>query len=160
MGIIFTLDHCQSIAERKKTQTRRIVVAGKPCHYRAGNEYAVTPGRGKYTAYKLIRTGELVFPSDYRDWWRTHHNAAFCPVRVRVTDVRQEPLTAISEADARAEGYDRELERHIWTCERCQKTFGMGGIAARTGDFSVELPYNYWKESENHDYPTTTTTRL
>lgn len=59
-----------------KTMTRRPVVDGKPCAYRVGQTYGVQPGMARPTVARIL-----------------------------VTDVRQEPLGAITQDDARAEGF-------------------------------------------------------
>jgi hypothetical protein len=105
MGIIFTPNHCQMIATLKKTQTRR-AVGNKPCYYKVGSIHAVMPGRGQFGVYLLMRTQELIYPDNRASRWMVHRNTAMLKVRVRIATVRQEPLHAISEADARAEGYD------------------------------------------------------
>lgn len=85
----------------QKTQTRRPIKcgetydetlkairsrAGRRITYRVGKTYAVQPGRGQPAI-----------------------------ARMRITNVRQEPLAAITTADAIAEGYDsREEFLTIW----------------------------------------------
>ena len=74
LGMIFqyTLD---KVLDGRKTQTRRLVIAGKPPRWRAGSTYAIQPGRIKKSV-----------------------------ARIEVTGVTKEPLGKINEAGARAEG--------------------------------------------------------
>lgn len=80
--------------------------------------YAVSPGRGKPTAWwhpSLCNGPEVILPGDPRyergasgawDWERWGYQ----PLRIRILDIRSEHLLNISEADALAEGV---------TCEAC-----------------------------------------
>jgi hypothetical protein len=74
--VIFQPALARAVAAGRKTQTRRPVKGDKPCRYRVGSDYAVQPGRGK----------EAI-------------------ARLKVLEVREEPVGAITHADARAEGF-------------------------------------------------------
>lgn len=74
--VIFRPELVARILAGDKTQTRRLVRPGLPCRYRADRTYAVQPGR-------------------------TKHGVA----RIRITDVRTERLSEITEDDARREGF-------------------------------------------------------
>lgn len=79
--MIFGLARIPAILDGSKTVTRRPAKkdhAGYlPCRYRPGRTYAVQPGRGKATV-----------------------------ARIRVTDVRMEPLSGVySPGEAQAEGF-------------------------------------------------------
>ncbi|MBZ0291403.1 MAG: ASCH domain-containing protein [Anaerolineae bacterium] len=88
--MIFTPEHCELILSGCKTQTRRVVKGGEillevsNCHmvyiknrikWEVGKTYALQPGRGK----KAVG-------------------------RIRITDIRKEPLQELSTEDAIAEG--------------------------------------------------------
>lgn len=75
--MIFAAEMVRLIAAGKKTATRRLVKGDEPKgRYRAGKSYAVQPGRGKPSSFRIL-----------------------------VTDVRQEPVGDLTLADARAEGF-------------------------------------------------------
>lgn len=74
--MIFKPELAHLVVQGKKTATRRIIVAGKPCHYQVGNDYAVQPGRGKH------QIG-----------------------RITLIDIERQELGALSYNDARAEGF-------------------------------------------------------
>ena len=114
-----------------KTQTRRVVKPGEELHYdydgravmqllpmpmppaykpryrtkwQVGRDYAVVSKRGTRGVMWRPDTGKWYVPEsteDVRD--------GYVPLRVRVTDIRQEPLQNISETDALAEGVDINL---------------------------------------------------
>jgi hypothetical protein len=86
--VIFTPEHVALIQQGRKTQTRRLVKPDeKECRYQVGKAPAVQPGRGK---------------------------PASC--RITILAVRRERLGAISEKDAKREGYRTVYEfRGIWT---------------------------------------------
>ena len=69
----YTLD---KVLDGRKTQTRRLVTAGKPSRWKVSGIYAVQPARTK----KAV-------------------------ARIEVTAVTKEPLGKINEAGARAEGF-------------------------------------------------------
>jgi hypothetical protein len=74
--VIFRPQLVARILAGDKTQTRRPVRPGDPCRYRTDRTYAVQPGRTKRGV-----------------------------ARVRVTDVRRERLSQITEDDACREGF-------------------------------------------------------
>lgn len=75
--MIFRPELVAKIKTDDKTMTRRRVKKGEhACRYQGGRDYAVQPGRGQKSV-----------------------------CRIRVTDVRREPLGTITAADARAEGF-------------------------------------------------------
>lgn len=74
--MIFQPTLARAVADGRKTQTRRPVRNDKPCRYKVGHDYAVQPGRGK----------EQI-------------------ARLKVLEVREEPVGAITHPDAKAEGF-------------------------------------------------------
>lgn len=74
--MIFQASLARAVADGRKTQTRRPVRSDKPCRYKVGHDYAVQPGRGK----------EQI-------------------TRLKVLEVREEPVGAITHPDAKAEGF-------------------------------------------------------
>ena len=74
--MIFTPTLARAVADGRKTQTRRIVKGDKPCRYKEGHDYAVQPGRGKQAI-----------------------------TRLKVLEVREEPVGQVSHHDAKAEGF-------------------------------------------------------
>lgn len=74
--MIFRPELARMVREGRKTQTRRIVQPGKDCTYQPGRVVPVQPGRGKRAM-----------------------------ARVTVVELEQQELGAISERDARAEGF-------------------------------------------------------
>lgn len=74
--MIFGPDMTARILLGEKTETRRVASPGVPCRYRPGRTYAVQPGRGLKGAFRVL-----------------------------VTAVERVPLDAMTEADARAEGF-------------------------------------------------------
>ncbi len=74
--MIFTAQHARAVLDNRKTQTRRLVKAGKRCRYSEGHDYAVQPGRGKPAIG-----------------------------RIKILDVREEHVGDITYKDARAEGH-------------------------------------------------------
>lgn len=66
--------------------------------WRGGDTYAVSPGRGKPGAWwhPVAKTWGIDTEYQYYDSWQ--------PLRIRLLKIRREPLQAISEADAVAEG--------------------------------------------------------
>lgn len=101
----------------KKTQTRRVVKAGEVyvpglratqngrVKWRCGGEYAVVPRRG----------GKTVHVNSDLSWSEGPNHSDGTPLRIRITDIRQERLQAISEADACAEGVEGvEAYRALW----------------------------------------------
>lgn len=125
-----------------KTQTRRIVrvgeelwpdyvnpqggyspaVVAKRLKWQVGRDYAVSPGRGKSGVW-IYRTGKAVswltptrklsrldMDISLSDGWK--------PLRIRLLEIRREPLQDITEVDARAEGYpEDEDERKCGYCD-------------------------------------------
>jgi hypothetical protein len=108
----------EKILSGEKTQTRRIrkpehdISAAETCIFayrpyrilwEVGHKYAVQPGRGKPTIkYAFTDANTLAYwhPSDplpsVQEW---------IPARIRITNIRQECVGDISEADAVAEGF-------------------------------------------------------
>lgn len=74
--MIFRPQLARAVIDGRKTMTRRPVKGDTPCRYKAGHDYAVQPGRGKPAIG-----------------------------RIKVLDVRDEPVGRITHADARAEGF-------------------------------------------------------
>ena len=67
--------------------------------WRTGRDYAVSPGRGKPGVWWIPGTTQWWDdPTMLPDNWR--------PLRIFITSIRREPLQAITEADAVAEGCD------------------------------------------------------
>jgi hypothetical protein len=107
-----------------KTQTRRIVKEGERflfdddtyhhwvftpagrVKWQVGRDYAVCPGRGKpCVSWNSIAPTPM---TDLDPGW-SHIEGIWIPLRIRITDIRREPLQDISEADAKAEGVQAEL---------------------------------------------------
>ena len=74
--MIFAPPMIIAILEGHKTQTRRRITLGRPCPYRVGSTYSVQSGRGKAGL-----------------------------ARIRVLNVRSEPLWKLSDSDVQAEGF-------------------------------------------------------
>lgn len=85
--MIFTEEHVALVQQGRKTQTRRVVKPGeKECRYKPGKAYAAQPGRGKPAS-----------------------------LRITIVAVRREKLGAISEKDAKREGYRTVYEfKQTW----------------------------------------------
>lgn len=135
----------KKVLSGEKTQTRRIVKPGQVYRaiaidgkqlppsvvtspnyrpksvYFVGKTYAVQPGRGKYGVYyRCLPDGKLQI-------WNTHHQGVptflglddewktYIPARIRILSIRCENVRNISEADAKAEGFDtREDFWSVW----------------------------------------------
>jgi hypothetical protein len=132
------------ILEGRKTQTRRVCKAeekgmGTEVHgiifvslpkltkagwlaakWQVGRTYAVVPKRGQPAVWWRPDGvfNDWVVRSDYpdREWPnRTLAENGFSEMRIRITAIRREPLQAITEADARAEGVESvEAYRELW----------------------------------------------
>ncbi len=105
MGIIFTRPHCEKIYRGEKTQTRRLLKPGKPCAYKPGSEHAVQPGRGKFGVFWDPKYGQLICPANKDAFWDAFLDPTTIQLRVIIRAVWGEPLHAITDADAHAEGY-------------------------------------------------------
>lgn len=73
--------------------------------WRVGNTYAVQPGRGKPGVWwnrllNGVKEWQETRPGEFNNWK---------PLRIRILELRREPVQAISEADAIAEGCTRTL---------------------------------------------------
>jgi hypothetical protein len=75
--VIFSGGLHELVLDGRKTVTRRPVREGVPCQYVEGRDYAVQPGRGK-----------------------------FSQGRIRVLLVSREPVGDVDDDDARAEGFE------------------------------------------------------
>jgi hypothetical protein len=88
---------------------------GKRLKWQVGRDYAVCPGRGKpgvwinfnHPCYGYdIWQGNDPIPTDNGlvDWQKIAAGQGYEPLRIVITAIRKEPLQAISEEDAIAEG--------------------------------------------------------
>ena len=105
MAIQFSPAHCQLIAQKRKTQTRRLLVSGKPCRYQPGTTYSVQPGRGQFIVQLRRGTQQLFFPQTRAEAARCCSDPAFADLRIRVFALLREPLHNMTEADSQREGY-------------------------------------------------------
>ena len=127
------------------TETRRITAvrdANKRLKWEVGRDYAVSPGRGKAGVWWKPDTDEWRSRDDggghpYYDEWcndedgnteKTLRENGYTPLRIRLLEIRREPLQNISEADATAEGCDAVC------CPEC------GGHGWGTGTGMMEDP--------------------
>lgn len=82
---------------------RRLVRTGDPdrTKWSIGNTYAVVPKRGYSTVMTL---GSKAWVSGNHMDMQIHAELGWQPLRIRILSIRREPLQAITEADAKAEG--------------------------------------------------------
>lgn len=130
------------ILSGKKTQTRRVckesehlyfwlqigapainevlVYPSRRIKWQVGRTYAVVPKRGLPAVWWRPDGvfNDWVVRSDYpdREWPnRTLAENGFSEMRIRITAIRREPLQAITEEDAKAEGVESvEAYRDLW----------------------------------------------
>lgn len=100
--MIFQPELARAVKAGKKTQTRRVVVEGKPCAYRVGQDYPVQPaiplgqpgaGRGGKAICRVIvidrreqRLGDLTYQDAIAEGFRTR--ADFARYWIRLHDMR------------------------------------------------------------------------
>ena len=145
--IFQTANAIDKILRREKTQTRRIVKGhapqyiegaiqavylsqGCPPVYEVGRTYAVQPGRGKRSVwYCALNTTEGVdyhILTDGDD--APLYEAGAKQLRIRILTIRRQDVREISEADARAEGYEyRSAFLRAWCQMHCKKALTTEG---------------------------------
>lgn len=102
--------------------------------YQVGKDYVVQTkrgGKGLWYCPKCKKSSYLV--NSFGSWKKADSIKKFCecsmkiisenpytgtfkPLRIKITDIRQEKLLDISEADARAEGFKNKLEFAVYFC--------------------------------------------
>lgn len=128
------------ILEGRKTQTRRVckederlywkpqiglgvsaiyevlVLPRLSIKWQVGRTYAVVPKRGQPAVWWYIDgNGAWAEPRDLREVNGLRQTSGWQPLRIRILSIRREPLQAISEADAKAEGVESvEAYRALW----------------------------------------------
>lgn len=88
-----------------------------PCKWRVGRTYAVVPRRGRPTLWwRELESGDrgIFLGKEQKDYeWLKEHG--YQPLRIRITAIRKEPLQAITEEDAKAEGVNSiEEYKMLW----------------------------------------------
>jgi hypothetical protein len=118
-GIPHTRALVAALRDGRKQQTRRIVNnLARPCMYKADQTYYVREVLVNVTGYAYYEDGMPVMQADAPEqplrwrWQRSRIAARFCPeVAARgwvvVAQIRREPLHALTDADALAEGVIR-----------------------------------------------------
>jgi hypothetical protein len=111
-----------------------VYTAGGRVKWRVGRTYAVSPGRGRPTIYMMpdqhermvpVEPDKLMWDGDHTAWdiansevflsdGKPHRNAWMAnnglrPLRIRLLEIRYEPLHDISAEDAIAEGIDEDV---------------------------------------------------
>lgn len=126
--IIFSGPMVLAILDGRKTQTRRLVKNGKPCRYKVGDRLWVKEnayiaqkqfgtfnnccdreGDGRMVGYSASMDGDAVRCAN--DYGVRELSSIYMPrwasrLSLDMLAVRREPLQAITEADALAEGFD------------------------------------------------------
>lgn len=106
LPISFSPGMVKAICEGRKTQTRRVVKTEKSKYGKPGDYLWVREAHAFADDNSVLYRAN--YPEDYRlavKWrppmfmFRAHSR-----MLLRVTDIRQEPLSSITEADAKAEG--------------------------------------------------------
>lgn len=100
--------------------------------WQVGRDYAVSPGRGKPGVWWNHATGEYALPYTTKKYkfdgrQRLKHEMqedGWQPLRIVLTDIRREPLQAISEADALAEGWPADED--VRECPYCDALYPTG----------------------------------
>jgi hypothetical protein len=130
----------REILDGTKSQTRRVVkpherlletdrakwvdmaLEGRDMRkWQVGSTYAVVPGRGLPAVVWRFDPADFCMAYDKsmtvsgKDWKAAQLDGGWREARIRITGIRQEPLQAISEADAIAEGVQSVADyRTLW----------------------------------------------
>jgi hypothetical protein len=145
--MLFKPEMIDAILAGRKTMTRRVVKDGDvqfgylldgkevaTCvmtngrfKWHVGRSYAIQPGRGKGGIF-----ARLTFSGQY-EWQTTqpggNGGAQWKPMRIRVTAIRCEPLHAITESDAQAEGVESVAAyQALWENINGVGSWGVGDV--------------------------------